>query len=77
MLLWVAIPLGWCIRCSNVVAGGGWRRVSLPPEPDRSRIEAVLLCRPQERDRNWSPDEAVSDLARQNIEHGDPLPEDW
>lgn len=72
----VACPLVWCVRCGNQAVGGGWRPVLLPPEEDRAAIEAVLLCRPSVEDRNWEPGETLADLAAQNREHGDPVPEE-
>src|SRR5436190_950102 len=32
-VVFLEIPLGWCVRCGNRPWGGGWRRVIIPP-PD-------------------------------------------
>lgn len=47
---------------------------SFPAE--HTRIEKILRLRPAPRHMNWVPGETLDDLCRQNIEHGDPVPED-
>lgn len=74
-VVWLDQPLLWCLRCQNGGTGRGWRPVTVPPEGERQRIEAVLLCRPNVADRNWEPHESVADLIAQNREHGDPVPD--
>lgn len=73
-VVWFDMPLVWCIRCGNQGVGGGWRPITVPPEEERQRIEAVLLCRPNPADRNWEPSESVEVLMQQNLEHGDATP---
>lgn len=75
MALWPSIPWMWCVRCRNHETRGKWRPVAVPPAEVRARIEAILLCRPGVSDRNWEPDETIAELIRQNVEHGDPVPE--
>lgn len=75
-VVWLSVPLGFCLRCGNQATGRGWRTVLIPPSEERARIEAVLLCRPNEGDRNWESSESVEELLRQNREHGDPTPDD-
>jgi hypothetical protein len=69
-IVWLAAPLGWCVRCSNAAAGGRWRPIVLPEPDERAAIEAALAVRPSVETRNWTPGETVADLARQNAEHG-------
>jgi hypothetical protein len=68
-VVFLALPLGWCIRCQNRAWGGGWRRIVVPPEDERAAIEAALLVRPDPMTRNWLPGETVADLLRENDEH--------
>lgn len=42
--------------------------IAFPPE--FAEIEAVLGRRPALRNRNWTPDETVADLERENAAHG-------
>lgn len=74
-IVWLDMPLGWCVRCGNQAWGGGWRPIALPAEPTRRLIEAVLDCRPNAEDRNWEPVETVEDLLAQNLDHGDSVPD--
>lgn len=76
MVVFLDVPLGWCVRCGNKAWGGGWRPVTIPSPDERALIEAVLDCRPNVGDRNWEPSETVADLVAQNREHGDPVPPD-
>jgi len=73
-IVWLAEPIGWCIRCSNAAAGGRWRPIVLPEPVERSAIEAALEARPLIATRNWTPGETVAELARQNAEHGVEVP---
>jgi hypothetical protein len=68
-------PVIWCLRCQNGGTGRGWRSVTVPPDEERRRIEAILLCRPNVEDRNWEPGETIADLLAQNAAHGDPVPD--
>jgi hypothetical protein len=57
-----------CAECGNISnAGGKWLPLVWPP--DAVAIEAALAIRPTEN-RNWLPGESVSDLRRENNEHG-------
>lgn len=67
-------PFIWDLRCQNGGTGRGWRPVRLPPPDVIAAVEAVLLCRPRVEDRNWEPDETMTDLLAQNRAHGDPVP---
>ncbi len=58
----------FCIECLNEAVGRRWVRVTWPAEAEA--IEATLLVRPDERNRNWRPGETAADLARENIERG-------
>jgi hypothetical protein len=48
--------------------GDGYWNVSFPE--DLTAIEVELMKRPKAQNRNWSLDEKVADLVRENIEHG-------
>ncbi len=59
--------------CPNCGSDGGFYDVEFPD--DRADIEEVLLRRPAVNSlsashRNWRPGETVSDLVRENQEHG-------
>lgn len=75
MAVWLTVPWAWCVRCRNRPCGGAWRPVCVPPESERVGIEAVLTARAESADRNWQPGETIDDLVRQNVEHGEPVPE--
>lgn len=48
-----------------------------PVYPDeREQIERVLRMRPDRKNMNWIASESVQDLIDQNLEHGDPIPEE-
>lgn len=72
-VVWLSIPLGFCVRCGNQGTGRGWRPVAVPTADMRAAIEGLLSCRPNESDRNWESSESIGDLAEQNREHGDPI----
>lgn len=74
-VVWLDIPLGFCLRCGNQGTGQGWRPIAVPPADERRAIEAVLACRPNVGDRNWEPGETFASLWRENVAHGDPIPE--
>jgi hypothetical protein len=44
--------------------------------PERAQIEQILRLRPLRQNMNWEPGESLEDLRAQNLEHGDPVPED-
>jgi hypothetical protein len=58
-----------CVECGSryVIAWGD--------EAERSDVEAVLLARPNWRNRHWRPGEKVADLVAENAAHGDAVPE--
>lgn len=58
----------FCFTCRNQPVGGVSVPVVWPDE--RDQVEAHLLARPSERNRNWWPHEAPVDLARENTLHG-------
>jgi len=69
-------PLFICAECASKENGGAWYRVTFPS--DRTAIEAMLVKRPAANpvravNRNWYPDETVTDLRAQNREHGVPV----
>lgn len=74
-VVWLRLPLVWCVRCENDSVGGRWRPVWLPPPAERTAIEAVLALRPHPEDRNWESGETLADLIAQNRAHGDPVPD--
>lgn len=43
---------------------------------DKQEIERILRLRPNRANMNWFPNETIADLRQQNLEHGDPLPEE-
>lgn len=61
-------PLFFCGRCKNAAVGGRWRTVVFPA--DRVKIEYHLLKRQVSTNRNWYPDEKVTDLIRENAARG-------
>jgi hypothetical protein len=74
-VVFLDVPLGWCVRCGNRRHGGFWRPIIIPPPEERRLIEAILDCRPRVEDRNWEPGETVELLAAENTAHGDPVPD--
>jgi hypothetical protein len=73
----------WCAGCGNTAVGGQEVAVTWPDDFDA--IESVLVLRPTEANRNWSPfarvpgrnrigEDAVKDLAVENLERGLPVP---
>lgn len=72
-VVWLSIPLGWCVRCGNQATGRGWRPIALPPPDMREEIERLLELRAEVGDRNWSPGESIEDLIREQLEHGEPI----
>lgn len=75
-VVWFDQPIGWCVRCRNRAVGGAWRPIVVPGPEMRAAIEAVLLCRPKDEDRNWEASESLADLIAQNKDHGDPVPQE-
>lgn len=61
-VVWCETPTIWCPRCER------HRRVALPAEA--AEIEGVLMQRPEQETRNWSPPETVADLVAENTAHG-------
>lgn len=74
-VVWMDVPLGFCVRCLNRGWGGGWRPIILPGLLVREGIEEVLDFRPRREDQNWEPGESIDDLIRQNLDQGDPVAE--
>jgi hypothetical protein len=56
-----------CLHLTEPAAAGRWLEVEWPAE--LNEIEELLLLRP-EANRNWTPDETIVDLARDNALHG-------
>ncbi|MBA7664676.1 hypothetical protein ES703_72737 [subsurface metagenome] len=63
-----ALEKGWffCCSCKHSYMGHKYRRLVFPT--NRARIEELLIIRPLEN-RNWTPNETVEDLERENKEH--------
>jgi hypothetical protein len=61
-------PRFLCVDCGNAPIEGDWIRVEWPVRPDA--IEAALALRPQFANMNWLPTESLTDLQRENAEHG-------
>ena len=60
----------YCFNCLMIDVGGRPIRVKFPPKPTREKIEAVLLKRPFEENRNWFIHESLQNLKDENIEYG-------
>jgi uncharacterized Zn finger protein (UPF0148 family) len=43
---------------------------------EREQIERILRMRPDRKNMNWILTETLDDLRAQNVEHGDPVPEE-
>ena len=66
-------PLFLCPDCGSSENGGKWYNVIFPA--NKEAIEKLLLKRPafnpmRAANRNWKPDESVSDLEWENQERG-------
>jgi hypothetical protein len=64
-----------CARCHNSAAGKRIFDVLWPTPEQQARIEAVLLCRPEQATRNWHPGESLGMLVVENVAHGCAVPE--
>lgn len=60
----------YCFNCLMLDIVGRPIRVKFPLKTTREKIEAVLLKRPFEENRNWFTEESLQDLKDENIEHG-------
>jgi hypothetical protein len=60
----------FCFNCKNDYADERPIRVIFPPKKDRLQIQAILMFRPDHRNRNWFPYETIEDLSQENIKHG-------
>jgi hypothetical protein len=60
-------PRFFCAACRNGFVGGDLVHVDFPDEIDA--IEAALLARPNEVNRNWTPAETLDDLHAQNADN--------
>lgn len=72
-LVWLEQPLYFCGACFNALVGGLWRRVALPDEARRRRIEEVTGHRPFTHQRNWRG-ETLTALRRENAKEGHAVP---
>lgn len=70
LVVWLAAPWGWCLRCRNRETGGWWRPVTVPSAEERAAIEAALDARPSRSAWNWEPGESTAALLAENAEHG-------
>ena len=64
----------FCPDCMMAGNNGLAMLVIMPEE--REQIERILNMRPVPETRNWLPHESVDDLIVENIEHGDPFPQE-
>jgi hypothetical protein len=62
-------PRFFCLSCLNEAAGGGWLAVLFPSR--REEIEAELMRRPREENRNWLPGESLLDLVAETLDRTD------
>ena len=62
--------LFFCCECRNAEVGFDYLRTGTPAVGERKKIEALLLRREDDRNRNWRPHETVQDLERENASHG-------
>lgn len=58
----------FCIECDG--HQGRWVMVVWPDDLTVAAIEAALMLRPKESDRNWEPGETVRDLLEENQRMG-------
>lgn len=72
-------PEWMCALCFE--CGAKYHLFDLPEAQTLIEVERVLLLRPQLSTRNWrvpgQRPESVEDLVIENVEHGDPVPEDY
>jgi len=59
-------PLFFCCECRNETWGHDLLPIALPPAGKRGEIEAYLLARPHDVNRNWLAHETVADLRDEN-----------
>lgn len=62
----------YCVGCLNAAADGRWLKVVWPR--NYVDIERVLEAR-DPRNAHWFPGETLSDLRRENVDHGLPVPD--
>lgn len=67
----------YCVNCCMQGNGGKAMKVIWPEPALRAGIEAVLLCRVAPETRNWLPHESLTELIRENLEHGMPVPQSY
>lgn len=60
-------PRFYCLSCFNRANDGNYRPVVFPANLEA--IEDILMVRPVAENRNWTADETVADLERENQEH--------
>lgn len=56
----------FCVDCRNLFARRRWVVVEWPTDAQRAEIEAILLARPREENRNWKPGEPIGRLRGEN-----------
>lgn len=71
--VWLDEPLTMCAYCWNVKADGKWRRVALPDEATRVKVEQIVGRRPFPHQRCWIG-QSLAALRRENVQNGDPIP---
>ena len=63
------VPFFLCVVCGNAKNNGHWYNVKFPESRKLTAIEAALSHRPIPN-RNWEPEETVTQLEAENLEHG-------
>lgn len=63
-------PRFFCLSCMMVQCGGKWLPVKLPSAAHRAKLEAELMKRTRQENRNWLPGETLKQLRGENAAHG-------
>lgn len=71
--LWADSGLFMCADCFNSATDGLWRRAAIPEYI--ADVVEILGYRKLPNERNWNPTETVEDLLKENMEHGDAIPQ--
>ena len=54
----------YCLNCLNAAVGGGRVPVAMPQRT--AALEALLVKRPSDENRNWLPGQALAEIAAEN-----------
>ena len=63
-------PRFYCLSCDMKAINGQWLQVEMPTISFRQKLEAELLKRPRENNRNWLPGETLTRIKQENKERG-------